>query len=302
MSVFTQSWRRAQRVVARANGKQRFPQISRWQVGQSIHVGQWTEIYLARPVGMPANASCDYLLKVAVCGDEPEHASFARSCLAREAHVAQQVSHAHLITVLDGDFTSDLPWLIQPYCGTDMLRTCVQQSCPLPEILWYVRQTCEALQALHQAGWLHGDVCPENVAVNENGHVTLIDLGFTRKIDSLECNVAHAPFLGRVAYAPPEAFSAAGSLTSAADMYALGVVLFELLAGNTPFANYAGEEVIAAKRLLKPLDLKQLNVEFPYALTQLVSRLLSRDALRRPTASEVMEQCLVLEVETFSQR
>jgi serine/threonine-protein kinase len=251
------------------------------------------------PVGIAESQSCNYVLKIAVSSAERERAEVARGCLARETRVAREVSHPHLLTVFDGECSAEAAWLVQPYYGADTLRNLVQDSAPLPQLLWSVRQTCSALASLHAAGWLHGDLAPENVVVDDNGHATLIDLGFARKLHSLECDVAQTPFQGRVHYAAPEAFSASGALTAAVDMYALGVMLFELLAGCTPFDHYALEEIVAVKKLTSAPDLRELLPEIPYALSQLVARLLSREPLRRPTPAQVMEQCLALEVATF---
>jgi serine/threonine-protein kinase len=267
-----------------------------------LHTGRWANVFLAHPSGSLAAPAADYVLKLADLAAMPSaERAFAQARLIREATVARQVSHPHLVPVLAGEVQAETAWIVEPYCGSRTLREEVNQPSSPPQMLWLVRQTCEALQALHAAGWLHGDVCPENVVVSAEGHATLIDLAFARRLRSAECAIASTPFSGRTIYAAPEAFAEQGELQASADMYSLGVLLFEMLVGTDPFYEYAGEEILAAKRLLAAPDIREFEPETPFALAQLVNRLLSREPLRRPSASEAIEQFVALEIESFLQ-
>jgi serine/threonine protein kinase len=223
---------------------------------------------------------------------------FARGLLEREAEVGGQVTHRHLATileVLEGDAGT---WLVQPLLLASSVTVAEKQT--TAKTLWAVRQTAEALLALHQNDWLHGNVTPDAIVVGSDGHATLGDLGWSRRLLSDECDLAHTRFAGHLRYAAPELFDDAGSLTVAADVYSLGTILFELLTGDPPYARHVGPQLVAAKRLMS-VDQSELAGEH-YQVSTLVTRMLSRDPLRRPTMGEVVEALISLEIKTFGGR
>jgi eukaryotic-like serine/threonine-protein kinase len=241
----------------------------------------------------------------------PESASqrIGRALLRREAVVARAVSHPHLTTVLADHSADERPYLLLPYLeGTTLAR--VLESCILGtddrEVLLPIsmgcliaRQAAEAIAALHEREWLHGDVTPANVHVATSGHATLLDLGLARRAGSEECRgeMLLGPMPG---YAAPELFSPRGRLTPAGDVYSLGVLLFELLAGNAPFVSPEPMDVIRQHRHEAPPDLSQLRPTASQELTQLVRRMLAKEPLRRPGAADVVRWLTELEIAEFA--
>ena len=131
-----------------------------------------------------------------------------------------------------------MPWLEGASLGA---RLAEGQQFGVPEALWIVRQTAEALDALHTAGWMHGDVTPGNIHVSPTGHVTLLDLNFARRRDEFGSAVDR-PIMGTCGYMAPEYLTSALRPDIRSDIYSLGAVLFEILAGRRP---YAGETLAA---------------------------------------------------------
>ena len=103
-----------------------------------------------------------------------------------------------------------------------------------PRALWIIRQTAEALSALDRAGWMHGDVKPGNLMISPSGHVTLLDLNFARRHGESGAAVDRC-ILGTFYYIAPELLTSAIRADIRSDIYSLGVVFYEMLAGRRPF-------------------------------------------------------------------
>jgi len=172
----------------------------------------------------------------------------------------------------------------------------------LPVALWMARQVVEALEALHAAGWMHGDVKPGNVFVSPEGHVTLLDLGFARRRDETGSAVDRL-LTGTCNYMAPELITSALRADIRSDVYSLGVVLFELLAGRLPFTGESLAELATKHRQSRPPNLRRLAPHLPQAVVELVQQMLAKDPLRRPqTPRELIDRLVGLEIATFSER
>jgi serine/threonine-protein kinase len=172
-------------------------------------------------------------------------------------------------------------------------------------MLWIARQVAVAIDAIQNAGWVHGDVKPSNILVSPSGHVTLIDLGFARRIAPLSqpADTQAQPFLGTLCYCAPELMISRLRGDVRSDLYSLAVVLYEMLAGTMPFESHDPAEIVRRHREELPLDVRILSAHIPAKVARLINLMLSKDPLRRvQTASEVIDRLMALEVETFSQR
>jgi serine/threonine-protein kinase len=197
------------------------------------------------------------------------------------------VQHSQLATVLADHSDSDLPHLVLPYLDGVALRRVVEAGpVRLPSALLFVRQIAEALAALHDAGWLHSDVKPENILVGASGHATLLDLGLARQLGSEACSARYV-LATTLAYAAPESFSEGEWLSGAADIYSLGIVLWELLTGRPPFVGEA-VEIIDLHRRETPPDLRSLRPDVTDELASLVRIMLAKEPLRRPEAQRLV--------------
>ena len=151
----------------------------------------------------------------------------------------------------------------------------------VPEALWMVRQTAEALDALHQAGWMHGDVAPGNIHVSRNGHVTV--LGFELRPPPRRNRLGRRPpDHGHMHYLAPEYLTSALRPDIRSDIYSLGVVLFELLSGRRPFAAETLAEAAMRHRQAAPAGLARLAPHVPREVVPLVRRMMAKEPLRQP--------------------
>jgi serine/threonine-protein kinase len=222
--------------------------------------------------------------------------------LRREALLGREIAHPHVIAVLGAHLKMAPHYLTLPFLGGCTLADALAGARPLPVpfALWLGRQTAEGLAALHQAGWLHGDVKPANLHVAPTGHVTVLDLGLAQPLKSAAAPCERA-FAGSVAYAAPETFCASHIPTGACDAYSLGVVLFEAMTGRLPFASENSQQVAAAHLTESPPDVRSLAPQVPGRVARVVRRMLAKDPLRRPTSVECVELLAALEIETFGE-
>jgi serine/threonine protein kinase len=254
-------------------------------------------IYRARPVSDTAGPGA-YAIKT--LASQPSDFGLALALLRREAAVAAEVSHPHLVTVLAARLAVPRPYLVLPYLeGVTLRRRMETPPLPVATALWIVRQVAEALTALHAAGWLHGQVRPEHVDVSPQGHATLIDLTEARRARTAECDSGDFPRLV-AAYAAPEAFSLRGRLTAASDTYALGIVLYEALAGRPPFAAADPRQLAAMQLRVAPPNIRQLRPGASLEIGELLHRMLAKEPLRRPSDDQLVRWLAELEIEELA--
>lgn len=277
------------------------PFVGAWRLGKLLGNGPATEVRAAQPANCPADHPFDYAVKQPRPGRDEE---LALQLLRREALAAAQVAHPNLVTLIASQVHAEPYHLVIPLLPGVTLGQVVGSGLriPTPHALWLARQVAEALAALHAHGWLHGDVKPDNIVASTQGHATLIDLGFAARLDSLLVGPPDA-FRGSPRYAAPERWSTKHRVAAASDLYSLGVTLFELLAGQPPFAGDEVEAVLEAHRQTAPPDARDFAPTLSGRVVWLLNQLLAKDSLRRPRSAEDVARLLKeLEIESFADR
>ena len=285
-----------------ARGPQRLPnQIGCWEPVRLIGEGQLSLIYQVRPVDSAPDQPACHALKVLRAEWQDDTRGLA--ILAREVHVGRKVTHPHLVPILAANLAEPPYYVAMPWLEGQSLAEYLRagEAVDLPIVFWIARQVAEALEALHLAGWIHGDVKPSNIMVSPSGHATLIDLGFARHHSERNA-VADRPLMGTLHYTAPEMlYSAAGGGVQC-DVYSLGVVLFEMLTGRVPFSAVDVSDLAAQHRQELPGDLRSIVPYVPTRAARLVQQMLAKQPLRRPPLRDVVDRLVGLEIETFSER
>ncbi len=270
--------------------------LGNWRLCQCLGAGRFTTVWQARPLHAASDTPPDYVVKVLrqVYLNDPSVVQM----LHREAALAQHIQHPHLVTVLEAQFDTPLPFLVMPYLeGVDLQTTLYyHQRLPLSHALWMARQTAEALAALHAAGWLHSDVKPGNLHGCTSGHLTLLDLGLARAIEE-PGGVADRPLTGTYHYIAPELFVSTSLADQRSDLYSLGVTLFQLISGQRPIDGENESQIAVAHLEQAPIDIREFCADVPDAVVKLLRSLLAKDPLRRPSsAEELVENLMELEI------
>jgi len=284
-----------------SDGTGMIPQVGTWQLLGRVGHGRWAGIYRARPVNAPIERPAAYAVKI--LHESRQQDPLAIEMLAREAQIGRQVSHPHLIAILESHLRCVPQFLVMPWLeGTTLhAATAAGRSLDPPAVLWIARQTAEALGALDQAGWRHGDIKPSNIFLSPQGHVTLLDLGFARHRD--EKAEDSRTIAGTGYYLAPEQVSSAYRPDIRSDIYSLGVVLYQLLAGRLPLEGATLKQMAIEHKQTAPLNLRRVAPHVPPRMAELVHRMLAKDPLRRPQSpADIVTELVRLEIETFSER
>ena len=286
----------------RRRGPQQYPRrVGPWELVGLVGEGALSRVHRARPAGS-SDGQGSYALKML----RPRWEDDARAVemLRREALVGRNVSNPHLVPVLRFHLARKPRYLVMPWLGGTTLLAAMGAGhrFDVPVALSIARQAAEGLAALHAAGWRHGDLKPQNLFLSPEGHVTLLDLGFARSFWERE-DVGARCVTGTCRYFAPELTSPAHRPDARADVYSLGIVLYELLAGRPPFDATEMTELARLHHEARPPQLSEARPLLPRSVVELVHRMISKSPLRRPrTAAELVELLARLEIETFSER
>ncbi|MEV7420316.1 serine/threonine-protein kinase [Streptomyces sp. NPDC089919] len=228
--------------------------------------------------------------KVAGASSEAEE---MRRRFVRECRVTAQVDHPGLVTVHDaGSDGEDLYLVMQHVEGADLAdHLAAHDPYPWTWAVSVAAQLCAVLSAVHAVPIVHRDLKPRNVMVRPDGTVTVLDLGVAAVIDSADTTrlTRVGVPIGSPAYMSPEQ-AMGGAVGPYTDLYALGVVLHELLTGTIPFAGATALGVLHGHLYEQPAPVRRTRPEVPAALEALVLRLLAKEPQERPgSAQEVYE-------------
>jgi serine/threonine-protein kinase len=228
---------------------------------------------------------------VKVLGDALATDRLAVLRLRREARAAGRLVHPGVARVLDLGEDGRRPYLVMELLRGESLATRLARTGPLApaEAVRVVAAAADALEAVHRAGIVHRDVKPGNVFVTSGGDVKLLDFGIASATG--DTAVTGGDLLGTVAYLAPERVLGHDA-TPAADVYALGVLLYELLAGRPPFAGDTGTALAVAHVHAHPAPLRAVAPQVPPALAAACEHALAKDPAARPPSAAALAALL----------
>jgi len=275
-----------------------------WEVSEAV-IGRAHIVFRCRPAGNPADAPFAYAVKQV----RPEHRDdpIARHLLAREAMVGQLVRSPHLVPVLSARIVGAQPYLVMPWLFGRTLeqRLRLGQSFSTAEALWIARQAACGLGALAERGFVHNDVKPSNLMISDDGHVTVLDLGFAARIGPREHSPSAASVLpGTPAYWSAERTAATekcSAIDHRSDIFSLGLILAELLlSGNHALDQRTRNGAERAEELLRRL---RATIGLPRGLLGLTAQMLAQHPWRRPDSyPELIRRLSALEIAAFACR
>lgn len=213
----------------------------------------------------------------------------------REILLAAKLQHPHIVPLLTSGESNGLPYFTMPYVDGESLQVRLAQHGELPvnEAIRVLREIASALAYAHEHGIVHRDIKPDNVLLSR-GSAMVTDFGVAKAL-SASTNAEHGGMtslgvaLGTPAYMSPEQASADPSVDHRADIYSFGVLAYELLTGQPPFAGRTPQNVLAAHMTEVPEAINKRRASLPPALAALVMRCLEKRPADRPqSASEVV--------------
>ncbi len=282
------------RTQAEAGARSRDPLAGRlldgrYRIGALIARGGMATVYAATDVRLDRTVAVKVMqvgATGALGGDSDEFA--AR--FVREARAAARLSHPNVVAVFDQGADDGVVYLAMELVEGHTLRDTITRESPIPprRALALLEPVVSALAAAHRAGLVHRDVKPENVLIADDGRVKVADFGLARAVGAdTQHTATQGVLIGTVSYLAPE-LVVEGRSDARADVYAVGVVLYEMLTGTKP---HSGESPIQVAYKHVHHDVgppSRLVPGLPAYLDALVARATSRERLQRPADAGVL--------------
>jgi tRNA A-37 threonylcarbamoyl transferase component Bud32 len=217
----------------------------------------------------------------------------------REARAVAQLSHPHIVGVIDAGEEEGRPFIVFEYIEGETLKERIRRlgRLPIEEAIAYGIEIARALGAAHARHIVHRDVKPQNVLIDAEGSAKVTDFGIARSLDEAGLT-ADGRVLGTTDYVSPE--QALGHVVNGqSDIYSLGVVVYEMLLGDVPFHG-ENQVAVAMKHVREDLpDVQSRRPEVSASLAAIVDRMTDKDLSRRyadaPTVVEELEIALAVE-------
>jgi serine/threonine-protein kinase len=271
----------------------------RYRLERELGRGGMATVYLAQDLRHDRRVALKVLHPELGLGTGPER-------FLHEIRITARLDHPHILPVHDSGEAAGLLWYTMPYVEGESLRDRLERAGPLPveEALRLVRQAADALDCAHRHGVVHRDVKPENVLVS-GGHARVADFGIARALEAAgsERLTGTGITVGTPAYMSPEQAAGATKLDGRSDIYSLGCVLYELLAGEPPFTGSTPQAVIARRFVEPPPPIRRVRGAVPAAVEAVLTRALAREpADRFQTAAEFAERLADAELAPASVR
>jgi eukaryotic-like serine/threonine-protein kinase len=208
-------------------------------------------------------------------------ASLGPERFRREIALAARLQHPHILSVLDsGESANGLLWFTMPYVEGESLRDRLRREgqLPLEDALRITREVALALEYAHRHGVIHRDVKPENILLTSDGQALVADFGIARALAPGASNTTlteTGAAIGTPQYMSPEQASAERTLTSRTDVYSLGAVLYEMLAGEPPFTGPTAQAIVAKMMTGEPPSVRRARASVPAAVDAAIQRALA---------------------------
>jgi len=216
----------------------------------------------------------------------------------REIQLAASLQQANIVPVLSAGDTDGLPYFTMPYVEGESLRQRVAAGpVPIGEVVGVLRDVSRALSYAHKRGIVHRDIKPDNVLLSA-GAAVVTDFGIAKAISAARSQADNATLtqvgtsIGTPAYMSPEQAAGDPNVDHRADLYALGCMAYELLAGEPPFTGQSAQRIIAAQMTEVPQAVSARRSDTPSALAALVMQCLEKDPAKRPQSADDVMQAL----------
>ena len=224
-----------------------------------------------------------------------------RGRFRREIQVAARLQHPHIVALLSAGEHEDFVYYTMPFIAGESLKSAVEKNGPMPveDVVRVLYHVGEALDYAHSEGVVHRDIKPANI-LRQGTYFLVTDFGVAKALNAAMPETggmtATGMAVGTPAYMAPEQLAGDSAADHRIDIYAVGLLAYELLHGKSPFAGSTPQRTLAAVLTQDPLPLIQVRPDVPARLSEIVMRCLSKEPDDRPASAKA----LLAELDTFS--
>ncbi len=257
----------------------------RYRIAETVGAGGMAVVFRADDLKHDRPVAVKFL--------KPELASSLWSArFLREIQIASRLQHPHILPLYDSGEAGGLLYYVMPFVTGESLRVRLNREGRLPvaEAIRLAREVADGLGHAHAVGIVHRDIKPENVLLS-GGHVLICDFGIARALSLAAGDTPTEPGLaiGTPLYMSPEQSSGQGDLDARSDIYSLGCMLFEMLAGEPPFRGPTALAIMAAHNTARPPSLRRIRGDVPARIEAAIARAMAkRPEQRFATAGELL--------------
>jgi len=258
----------------------------RYRVEREIGAGGMAIVYLAHDLKHDRRVAVKVLRPDLAAALGPER-------FLREIKIAAKLTHPHILPLYDSGETDGFLYYVMPYIDGESLRAKLEREGELPvsTAVRILREVVDALAHAHEHGVVHRDIKPDNVLISGQ-HALVTDFGVAKAVSEAtgrQALTTAGVALGTPAYMAPEQATADPLLDHRVDIYAVGVLAYELLTGRPPFTGGTPQAILAAQVTEAPEPITKHRPAMPEALGQLVMKCLEKKAADRwQTAAELL--------------
>ena len=274
--------------------------ISCWRLGEQVTGGRWYHIYRAAPRTVSAAAPHDFVIKILNPQLDYDETEKAIDRMSRESFATETLLHPNVIRLLDAELDRTPFFLVQPWIegrSLDRLFSRVPHL-PLTRMLWVLRQIAEGVRAGHEKSRAFLGLDPTHVLLSKTGRATLIGWSQSHAFGEKVWLPHHRIQAAR--YTAPESFGENYLAAPAADVYAMGALIYHALAMTPPFDGPDVESIKNEHLNAIPEDLIVVQPNCPPSLACLVKQMLAKDPAARPSSREVLNALIGVEIEHLS--
>ena len=253
--------------------------VAHYRIVEKIGAGGMGEIYLADDTKLNRQVALKFM---------PSHLASEtdmRMRFTREAQAVAKLNHPNVITIHEVSEFNGRPYFVMEHItGKSLHHFAHEEQLPIDMIIEYAIQICQGLGEAHRNGITHRDIKADNIAIDNNNRIRLLDFGLAA-VQGDDKLTKTGSTLGTMAYMSPEQVSGR-KIDNRSDLFSLGVVLYELLAGRTPFRRENEGATLKAIIEDNPEPLTRYKADVPEKLQEIVSKLLEKDKEFRYQSAE----------------
>ena len=260
--------------------------LGRYEIRSKIGAGGMGEVYLALDTDLDRTVAIK-ILPAALASTPQRLQRFTQ-----EAKAASALNHPHILTIHEIGVQDEIRFIATEFIDGDTLRLRINEVMKLADLLEVAMQTASALAAAHDAGIIHRDIKPENIMVRRDGFIKVLDFGLAKLMQPKDSqtdgeaptramvNTDAGTVMGTANYMSPEQAKGV-PIDSRSDLWSLGVVLYEMITGQVPFAGETPTETISLILQRETLPLSRFVDEVPAELERIVAKALTKDREER---------------------